>query len=138
MIFRKRVKITLLFCKKEKISIFFQIIRGIRVIFPHGFFFIYDSYFSGRLGSLRVVTPFLMEQIIVREQETADITFLTSKSLKVFHYFFADPDQPSRSEPKESEWVHWLVNNMDGISVYSGDTIVKYLTPKPENGTGMF
>ncbi|XP_072159239.1 protein D1 [Bemisia tabaci] len=53
-----------------------------------------------------------------------------------FTLLMIDPDQPSRSEPKESEWVHWLVNNMDGISVYSGDTIVKYLTPKPENGTG--
>ncbi|CAH0394695.1 unnamed protein product [Bemisia tabaci] len=47
-----------------------------------------------------------------------------------------DPDQPSRAQPEEREWIHWLVTNMWGCSLLSGDTIVRYLTPKPEQGTG--
>ncbi|CAH0394693.1 unnamed protein product [Bemisia tabaci] len=56
--------------------------------------------------------------------------------LKVGLLSCADPDQPSRAQPEEREWIHWLVTNMWGCSLLSGDTIVRYLTPKPEQGTG--
>ncbi|CAH0713926.1 unnamed protein product, partial [Brenthis ino] len=48
-----------------------------------------------------------------------------------------DPDAPSRQEPKFREWHHWLVGNIQGNSVATGDTLSAYIGSGPPPGTGL-
>lgn len=48
-----------------------------------------------------------------------------------------DPDAPSRSDPKYREFNHWLVVNIKGKDISSGQTLVKYTGSNPGAGTGM-
>ncbi|KAK2148225.1 hypothetical protein LSH36_508g00002 [Paralvinella palmiformis] len=48
-----------------------------------------------------------------------------------------DPDAPSRKNPKFGEWHHWLVTNIPGNSVSSGDVMSEYVGAGPPNGTGL-
>lgn len=48
-----------------------------------------------------------------------------------------DPDAPSRLEPKFREVNHWLVVNILGSNVSSGETITGYLGSGPPKGTGL-
>ena len=42
-----------------------------------------------------------------------------------------DPDAPSRSNPKFREWHHWLVVNISGSEVASGETLSEYIGSGP-------
>ncbi|XP_045503215.1 protein D2-like isoform X1 [Colias croceus] len=48
-----------------------------------------------------------------------------------------DPDAPSRKEPKFREWHHWLVGNIPGQNVASGETLSAYIGSGPPEGTGL-
>lgn len=48
-----------------------------------------------------------------------------------------DPDAPSRSDPKFREFVHWLVVNIKGSLISSGQTLVKFTGSNPGAGTGL-
>lgn len=48
-----------------------------------------------------------------------------------------DPDAPSRKEPKFSEWRHWLVTDVPGSDVASGDVISDYVGSGPPLETGL-
>ncbi|XP_023947600.1 phosphatidylethanolamine-binding protein homolog F40A3.3 isoform X3 [Bicyclus anynana] len=48
-----------------------------------------------------------------------------------------DPDAPSRKEPTFREWHHWLVGNIAGNDVASGDTLSAYIGSGPPPGTGL-
>ncbi|CAK1541414.1 unnamed protein product [Leptosia nina] len=48
-----------------------------------------------------------------------------------------DPDAPSRVEPKFREWHHWLVGNIPGANVSSGETLSAYVGSGPPEGTGL-
>lgn len=47
-----------------------------------------------------------------------------------------DPDAPSRQNPKFREWHHWLVGNIPGTDVNSGETLSAYVGSGPPKGTG--
>nr|XP_018905757.1 PREDICTED: protein D1-like isoform X2 [Bemisia tabaci] len=47
-----------------------------------------------------------------------------------------DPDMPSRREPSLREWNHWLIGNMVGPDLSTGDTIAQYISPEPLKDTG--
>lgn len=51
--------------------------------------------------------------------------------------FLTDPDAPSRKEPKFREWHHWLVGNISGNDVSSGETLSEYVGAGPPKGTGL-
>lgn len=51
--------------------------------------------------------------------------------------FFADPDAPSREDPKHREWAHWTVTNIPGAQVEKGDTIAEYVGSGPPKDTGL-
>ena len=53
------------------------------------------------------------------------------------HFVFPDPDAPSRKNPKFGVWHHWLVTNIPGNSVSSGDVMSEYVGAGPPNGTGL-
>ncbi|XP_017780490.1 PREDICTED: protein D3-like, partial [Nicrophorus vespilloides] len=48
-----------------------------------------------------------------------------------------DPDAPSRKDPKFKEVNHWLVTNILGKDIKTGDVITAYLGSGPPNGTGL-
>lgn len=48
-----------------------------------------------------------------------------------------DPDAPSRSEPRFREFLHWLVGNIPGTNVISGDILAEYVGAGPPKGTGL-
>lgn len=48
-----------------------------------------------------------------------------------------DPDAPSRADPKYREFVHWLVVNVRGQDISSGQTLVEYAPSSPGKDTGL-
>ncbi|XP_026489059.2 protein D3-like [Vanessa tameamea] len=48
-----------------------------------------------------------------------------------------DPDAPSRNEPSLREWHHWLVGNIPGNNLASGETLSQYVGSGPPKGTGL-
>ena len=49
----------------------------------------------------------------------------------------SDPDAPSREDPKYGEWRHWLVVNIPGNNIASGEVQVEYIGAAPPKGTGL-
>ncbi|CAD5116608.1 DgyrCDS5481 [Dimorphilus gyrociliatus] len=47
-----------------------------------------------------------------------------------------DPDAPSATLPIMAQFRHWLVVNIKGSDMNSGDTKVTYMGPSPPKGTG--
>jgi len=48
-----------------------------------------------------------------------------------------DPDAPSRQQPKYREWHHWLVGNIPGTDIVSGDVLSQYVGAGPPKETGL-
>ncbi|KAI4465299.1 phosphatidylethanolamine-binding protein [Holotrichia oblita] len=48
-----------------------------------------------------------------------------------------DPDAPSRENPTFREVNHWLIGNIHGSDLESGDVITEYLGSGPPKGTGL-
>ncbi|OQV25611.1 putative Phosphatidylethanolamine-binding protein-like protein F40A3.3 [Hypsibius exemplaris] len=47
-----------------------------------------------------------------------------------------DPDAPSRENPKNGEWKHWLVVNIPGSKVKEGQVLAGYVGSGPPEGSG--
>lgn len=50
---------------------------------------------------------------------------------------FADPDAPNRQEPKFGEVRHWLVVNIPGNDLGSGEAKFQYIGSGPPKGSGL-
>lgn len=48
-----------------------------------------------------------------------------------------DPDAPSRAQPAVREWHHWLVGNIQGSNVASGDVLSQYVSSAPPLDSGL-
>jgi len=50
---------------------------------------------------------------------------------------YSDPDAPSRAKPTLREMRHWLVGNIPGANVDTGETLIGYIGsgPSPKSGT---
>jgi len=55
----------------------------------------------------------------------------------MYTLIMTDPDAPSRKEPKFREWHHWLVVNIPGTNVKSGEALAEYVGAGPPKGTGL-
>ena len=51
-------------------------------------------------------------------------------------YDVADPDAPSRADPKFREWHHWCVANIPGADISKGEVLSEYVGAGPPKGTG--
>ena len=56
---------------------------------------------------------------------------------KYYTLIMYDPDAPSRLEPKFADIKHWLVVNIKGCDVKSGEVIAEYVGSGPSQGTGL-
>ncbi len=50
----------------------------------------------------------------------------------------ADPDAPSRKEPKFREWHHWMVGNIPGTDINNGEVLSDYVGAGPPPKTGKY
>ncbi|XP_022127416.1 protein D2 [Pieris rapae] len=50
---------------------------------------------------------------------------------------FTDPDNYDGPEPVYREWHHWLVGNIPGNNVASGEVLSSYIGSGPPEGTGL-
>lgn len=48
-----------------------------------------------------------------------------------------DPDAPSRKDPKNREFIHWLVVNIKGGDVSKGKALAEYVGSGPPKDTGL-
>lgn len=48
-----------------------------------------------------------------------------------------DPDAPSHVEPRAREWQHWLVGNIPGNDIASGEVFTEYVGSLPPKKSGM-
>jgi phosphatidylethanolamine-binding protein (PEBP) family uncharacterized protein len=48
-----------------------------------------------------------------------------------------DPDAPSRQDPKNAEWLHWLVVNIPGSKIKEGEVLADYVGSGPPQGSGL-
>ncbi|XP_044742009.1 protein D3-like [Chrysoperla carnea] len=55
---------------------------------------------------------------------------------KYYLLVMTDPDAPSRAQPTLREFVHWLVGNIPGDNVCSGETIIEYVPSAPPQNSG--
>ncbi|XP_052743314.1 protein D2-like [Bicyclus anynana] len=73
--------------------------------------------------------------------EVKDIPFVwwtcDDKSHKYYTLAIVDPDAPSRVEPTSRNWNHWLVGNIPGNDVPSGETIADFVGAGPGLGSGL-
>lgn len=57
--------------------------------------------------------------------------------LKLYTLLLVDPDAPSRTNPTERSYRHWLVINIPGCDVNNGQIISDYVEPAPTIGSGL-
>nr|XP_018905938.1 PREDICTED: protein D3-like [Bemisia tabaci] len=71
-----------------------------------------------------------------------DILYSPSKSRwpiqkgALYVLIFIDPDVPTRENPSEREYLHWLVENISGDNCHHGETLFDYIGPIPEHMRG--
>ncbi|EFA03423.1 protein D3 [Tribolium castaneum] len=56
---------------------------------------------------------------------------------KYYTLLMFDPDAPSRMEPKIADVKHWLVVNIQGCEVKTGEVIAEYMGSGAPQGTGL-
>ncbi|XP_050544048.1 protein D3-like isoform X2 [Daktulosphaira vitifoliae] len=54
-----------------------------------------------------------------------------------FTLCLVDPDAPSRKEPTNREFLHWLVTNIPGSDINKGDVLAEYVGSAPPPSTGL-
>ncbi|XP_030371501.1 protein D2 [Scaptodrosophila lebanonensis] len=55
----------------------------------------------------------------------------------LYTLLLTDPDAPSRKQPKFREWHHWLVVNIPGNDIASGEVLSAYVGSGPPQGSGL-
>ncbi|KFD58453.1 hypothetical protein M514_00679 [Trichuris suis] len=56
---------------------------------------------------------------------------------QLYSLLMTDPDAPSRDNPVNREFLHWLVVNIPKNDISSGDTVAQYVGSGPPEGTGL-
>ena len=58
---------------------------------------------------------------------------------KLYTVAMVDPDAPSRKNPRAAQWLHWILTNVDGERLLSGEDltgkeVTAYAGPSPPKG----
>uniref|UniRef100_A0A5S6QJN2 Phosphatidylethanolamine-binding protein n=1 Tax=Trichuris muris TaxID=70415 RepID=A0A5S6QJN2_TRIMR len=70
------------------------------------------------------------------EQEPRELNWNAYRN-ELYTLLLTDPDAPSRENPINREFLHWLVINIPEKGISSGDTIAQYVGAGPPAGTGL-
>jgi len=60
---------------------------------------------------------------------------------QLFTVAMVDPDAPSRKNPRAAQWLHWILTNVEGERLISGqdlmgEEVTAYAGPSPPKGSG--
>ncbi|KAF2074351.1 hypothetical protein CYY_004327 [Polysphondylium violaceum] len=70
-------------------------------------------------------------------QKQPTISFQEKEGSELYTLIFTDPDAPSKENPINAEWLHWLVTDIPSTAdVSKGKEIASYIGAGPPNGTG--
>ncbi|KAJ8713090.1 hypothetical protein PYW08_008394 [Mythimna loreyi] len=69
-------------------------------------------------------------------KDIPDLAWLAPRD-KFYTVILVDPDAPSRASPTSRFWLHWLVGNIPGAHVRSGETIAEYIGAGPSENSGL-
>ncbi|XP_051888098.1 phosphatidylethanolamine-binding protein 1 [Pristis pectinata] len=89
----------------------------------------YDTVEIDALG--KVLTPTQVQNCPV------SINWPGCSADKLYTLVLTDPDAPSRKAPKFREWHHFVVVNMKGNDIKSGEILSDYVGSGPPQGTGL-
>lgn len=77
----------------------------------------------------------------VRNEPTVSWPVMSNTSAALYTIIMTDPDAPSRSNRSLADVKHWIVGNILGNDVSTGETIAEYIGAAPHLGqdiTAMF
>lgn len=77
------------------------------------------------------------EELTPRDVKNPPSVTWQSKPDDFYTLVMIDPDAPSKKDPKFGEVNHWLVVNIKGSDVTTGNVIKEYLGSGPIYGTGL-
>ncbi|KAI7824334.1 phosphatidylethanolamine-binding protein [Gamsiella multidivaricata] len=77
-------------------------------------------------------------------QQSPEVSFQADDPNDKYTLIMTDPDAPSRSNPKNREFRHWIVSNISGSSptaiqpanLSQGTILTPYMGPAPPKGSG--
>jgi len=75
-------------------------------------------------------------------QSIPKVSYEAADEKKMYTLAMVDPDAPSREDPKAAQWLHWLVVNVPGKNMKSGENIdygkvlMQHNGPAPPKGSG--
>uniref|UniRef100_A0A1B0AAF5 Phosphatidylethanolamine-binding protein n=1 Tax=Glossina pallidipes TaxID=7398 RepID=A0A1B0AAF5_GLOPL len=75
------------------------------------------------------LTPTQVKTAPTVSWDASDNTFYT--------IILTDPDAPSRKNPTNREYQHWVVANIPGNNIEKGEVITAYVGSGPPEGTGL-
>eukprot|EP00274_Cyanoptyche_gloeocystis_P003531 CAMPEP_0196652450 /NCGR_PEP_ID=MMETSP1086-20130531/1746_1 /TAXON_ID=77921 /ORGANISM="Cyanoptyche gloeocystis , Strain SAG4.97" /LENGTH=190 /DNA_ID=CAMNT_0041983001 /DNA_START=99 /DNA_END=671 /DNA_ORIENTATION=+ len=76
------------------------------------------------------------ELIVAETQDPPNIEW-TPEPGALYTVIMSDPDAPSPTRPIFREWLHWVIGNIEGSNLSSGDEVCPYMGPAPPRGTGL-
>lgn len=115
------------------VSIFLFLIRIHSFISLHILIFImiskvsYPNEVSVELGN--ILRPAQVKDVPTVSWEAEDGAY--------YSLVMMDPDAPSRRNPKNGQYRHWLVMNIPGSRVDEGEHVFEYREPTPPKTTGL-
>lgn len=70
-----------------------------------------------------------------KTSEQPQLIFYPRKD-KYYTIIMFDPDAPSRTNPANRNWLHWLITNIYEDKLGTGETIMNYQPPSPPYKSG--
>ncbi|GAU97381.1 hypothetical protein RvY_08691 [Ramazzottius varieornatus] len=83
------------------------------------------------------VQPNFGNELKPREVKDEPTVQWKAQEKELYTLLMTDPDAPSRSNPKNGEWKHWLVVNIPGNHVKEGQVMAEYVGSGPPEKTGL-
>nr|XP_033803502.1 phosphatidylethanolamine-binding protein 4 isoform X2 [Geotrypetes seraphini] len=77
---------------------------------------------------------------IAKEWSCPTVIFTAAEKEETYVLIMVDPDAPSRADPKFQYWRHWLMKDIKGSQLLTGDlngtVLSEYRPPTPPKNTG--
>ncbi|XP_053905736.1 phosphatidylethanolamine-binding protein 4 isoform X3 [Cuculus canorus] len=103
---------------------------GLEVIYPE----------LGDVGCMYIPQCHQYRWRISREWGNPRVRYPQAEKNKKYVLVLVDPDAPSRANPKKRFWRHWLVTDIPGVELRSGDIkgrlLTDYIRPTPPPRSG--
>jgi len=100
---------------------------------------ILDSFSPQELVTVEVGGTVLAngEEVKQSTDEQPRVMWTPETKNTFYSLMMIDPDAPSNKNPINRNWCHWLVVNIVGCDIASGETIKGYQPPAPPKNTGL-